>query len=150
MVGHPRFDWLGFDDCWPRGDFLWSFATSDHSQQCSVLTWVYFFQPHYLSQFPLLHCLRDEANQFTHTMLVLCGAFVSHMLYGSPATSTIEKYKRLRLLLIWSVSAFAIATVSHHFFRCRKSMQRLPGPGFRSRFAARSLCYFISSLMLCD
>ncbi|MFZ6688282.1 DUF5009 domain-containing protein [Undibacterium sp. SXout11W] len=79
-----------------------------------------FFQPHYLSQFPLLHCLRDEANQFTHTMLVLCGAFVSQMLYGSPAPSTIEKYKRLRLLLIWSVSAFAIATVLHHFFPMSK------------------------------
>jgi len=78
------------------------------------------FQPHYLSQFPALHCLRDEANQFTHTMLVLCGAFVSHRLYGVPATSVPEKYQRLRFLLIWCVSAFMIAMIVHRYFPISK------------------------------
>ncbi|MBC3862982.1 DUF5009 domain-containing protein [Undibacterium jejuense] len=78
------------------------------------------FQPQYLSQIPVLHCLRDEANQFTHTMLVLCGACVSQMLYGLPATTVAEQYQRLRLLLIWSVSAFVIAMILHRYFPISK------------------------------
>ncbi|MFZ6863656.1 DUF5009 domain-containing protein [Undibacterium sp. Ji67W] len=79
-----------------------------------------FFQSHYMSQISALHCLRDEANQLTHVMLVLCGAFVSHILFGLPVTSATEKYKRLRLLLIWNINAFLIAFVLHCFFPISK------------------------------
>ena len=79
-----------------------------------------FFQPAYLTRLPMLYCLRDEANQFTHTMLVLAGAAVSQLLYSSQAPTFFEQRERIVQLTACCISAFLIALILHYYFPISK------------------------------
>ena len=81
-----------------------------------------------LSNDRVLHFLSDQANQFTHVMLVMAGAGVSQLLFSSQAsspatsqaTSQAAQPQRAGLLAVWCIAAFLIAMGLHLVFPISK------------------------------